>query len=546
MPNKYEEFYSGYVNERTQTGWTPLKKLKEKLKYVDLTQDEPIEAGGLPVISDGHSMAYIDASDSHTVIEAVSGMKKSICGFMPLVCMNALAAENMVIHDMKGELYARTANYLKKQGYRTICVNLRDFTGDGFNMFSYPYRLYNQGYTDEALMRITDIVSVIAERQRRGMADPFWPDTAENALGPECAIMLDSYKEDEANIMSLANFNTDEGVENLKILVKSIRARNTAVTALRTVLAEPEKTLMSTLSTCSAMLKPYIQNDKLVRMLSHSTFKIEDIGRPKTAIYIVTDDTTDAYNDIAGLLISQLQSYLVNLAYSMPNGKVETRVNFILDEFTSLTLPRMENALAGHRSRGIRYYLCIQSIDLLRLRYKSFLSLLANCSNTLFMGSTEMEMLEKVSIECGTTKTTADGKEHAIITPSELMTLKKSWDRKEAIYMNLSENIRYCTELPAIEEYDCFTRYGITQLPRISHPDVKVYTPEDLIKDIKKGTRRIPFAEAPVHSLKSSKINIRNSSDRSKNNEVEGYNIQEEVNRMFDELFGDFDDKEDQ
>lgn len=544
MLNQYEEFYSGYVSERTQTGWTPLNKVKEMLCFVDLTKEERIEAGGLPVISDGHSMAYIDTSDAHTVIEAISGMKKSICAFMPLICMFALAGENMVVHDMKGELYARTANFLKKQGYRIICVNLRNFSGDGYNMFSYPYRLNKRGEKDLAAMRLTDVISVISERQRSGMVDPFWPDTAINALTPEAAIMLDCYTEEEANIMSLANFNTEDGVSNLRTLLGAIKTKNTYTTALRTVLAEPEKTLMSTLSTVSAMLKPYIQNEKLVRMLSHSTFHIEDMSNPKTALFIVTDDTTDAYTEIAGVLISQIQSYLVNLAYTLPKGKLDTRVNFILDEFTSLTLPQMENALAGHRSRGMRYYLCVQSIDLLRLRYKSYISLMANCANTLFMGSTEREMLEKVSLECGTTRTTHDGREEPIITPAELMTLRKTWDSKEAIYLNLSENIRYCTTLPAIEQYDMFTRYGIAELPHVKHPDVRVYTPDELLRDIKRGTRKLPFAEAP--EPKPSGKSTRKGSDRSKKEQGEAYNIEEELNKLYDEIFGELIDEEDQ
>ena len=58
-------------------------------------------------------------------------------------------------------------------------------------MFSYPYRLNKRGEKDLAAMRLTDVISVISERQRSGMVDPFWPDTAINALTPEAAIMLD-------------------------------------------------------------------------------------------------------------------------------------------------------------------------------------------------------------------------------------------------------------------------------------------------------------------------------------------------------------------
>ena len=169
---------------------------------------------------------------------------------------------------------------------------------------------------------------------------------------------------------------------------------------------------------------------------------------------------------------------------------------------------------------------------------------MANCANTLFMGSTEREMLEKVSLECGTTRTTHDGREEPIITPAELMTLRKTWDSKEAIYLNLSENIRYCTTLPAIEQYDMFTRYGIAELPHVKHPDVRVYTPDELLRDIKRGTRKLPFAEAP--EPKPSGKSTRKGSDRSKKEQGEAYNIEEELNKLYDEIFGELIDEEDQ
>ena len=34
------------------------------------------------------------------------------------------------------------------------------------------------------------------------------------------------------------------------------------------------------------------------------------------------------------------------------------------------------------------------------------------------------------------------------------MTLRKSWDSKEALYLNLAKSVRYCTNLPAIEQYE--------------------------------------------------------------------------------------------
>lgn len=108
---QYEASYAGYVYEKPTTHWTSTEEVK-KLTKVNLSDLSELEAGGIPIISDGQNV-YIDAGDNHTILLACSGMKKSICGFMPLIRILAAANENMVITDPKGELYNREAGFLK-------------------------------------------------------------------------------------------------------------------------------------------------------------------------------------------------------------------------------------------------------------------------------------------------------------------------------------------------------------------------------------------------------------------------------------------------
>ena len=104
MQKRYEASYSGYVYEKPKTHWSSEADVKSSLRKVDFTQKGEIEAGGVPVISDGKT-AYVDTSDTHTAVYAISGMKKSICVFMPTIYCLARAGENMLLTDPKGELY---------------------------------------------------------------------------------------------------------------------------------------------------------------------------------------------------------------------------------------------------------------------------------------------------------------------------------------------------------------------------------------------------------------------------------------------------------
>lgn len=129
MQKRYEASYSGYVYEKPKTHWSSEVDVKSSLRKVDFTQKGEIEAGGVPVISDGKT-AYVDTSDIHTAVYAISGMKKSICVFMPTIYCLARAGENMLLTDPKGELYDRTSGYLKSQGYKVICLDFRSLDKD--------------------------------------------------------------------------------------------------------------------------------------------------------------------------------------------------------------------------------------------------------------------------------------------------------------------------------------------------------------------------------------------------------------------------------
>ncbi len=461
---------------------------------MELQSDGDIQAGGIPIIADG-STAYIDTGDSHTAIAAVSGMKKSICAFMPLIYMLARANEAMVITDPKGELFRRTSGYLSHRGYNVRCLDFRSMNKDGYNILEYPARVYRSGDTDRGLMLASDVVNVFAEKQRStGHCDVFWPDTAAMYMSGTAAIMFDCYPDiSSINISNWMDFNTDSAADTLKDMLKRIPTDNTAVVNLQAVLAEPEKTLLSTLSTASSFLSGFVQNNRLARMLSHSTFDMEELCSGKTALYIITDDTTTTCDSVVGIILTQIQSYLISKAYLSPNERLDRRVNFVLDEFASYPIPEVETALATQRSRDVRYYLCLQSIAGIKRYYKHYESLLANCGSLLFLGSTEKELLERVSSQCGSTTLTPDGRQQPMISAAELMTLEKSWDYKQAVYLNLSESVRYCTMLPSIENYNLGS-YAPPELNTV-HPRVRSYTLHKLLRDVSINKAALPFTK---------------------------------------------------
>ncbi len=124
-----------------------------------------------------------------------------------------------VFTDPKGELYDRTAGYLKKNGYEIKVLNLvRPQYSDGYN----------------PLMHITsDIdVDVIANTIVKGQktdgsgSDPFWDDSAEMLLKALIYYLLATRPEEEQNLESCAELvraaNTSGGSNLLTELISKL------------------------------------------------------------------------------------------------------------------------------------------------------------------------------------------------------------------------------------------------------------------------------------------------------------------------------------
>jgi len=537
----FEASYAGYVYEKPITHWTPTEEVMRRLTKVDLTQPGDIQAGGLPLISDGKT-AYIDAEDGHTAFIATSGMKKSVCGFMPLIRVLGHSGENMVITDPKGELFQRTSGYLKKRGYTVYCLDFRTMDKDCFNILQYPTSVYRSGNKDRGLSLLSDIVNTLAEPQRQKSKDIFWPDCAALWLNGTGAIMLDAYpKIEQVNILNWSDFNVRSSANILDEHLISSMPDNTTKAALKQCCSSAENTFRSILITASSFLSMFNQNPRLASMLSYSSFTLEDLTKPKIALYLVTDDTTSTADPILGIIVSQVQSFLVDKAFHRKDGKLETRMNFVLDEFASIPIPNMDKALATHRSRNIRYYLCVQSLALLRKRYDDPEILLSNCASMLYLGSTELPLLAEIETKLGKTHITPDGCEKPLCSQAELMTLEKSWHHKEAIYMNLSEGIRYCTMLPSIETYGLGEHTLPTYKANLSA--IQTYSVSQFVSDVVNEKICAPFSpkrkrktlpkEKPSNCARVQKPSAGGASDE---------DIQGELIKKFDELFSPIDD----
>lgn len=503
-PYSYEADWRQYAFPPQRSGFADEEILEEQYTRVALVEGKPLAAGGLPVESDGIT-AIINTENEHSLIYGGTASKKTRTLILPLIGILAQARESMIIMDIKGELsdgitFPEIRGVLAANGYDCRFFNLREMNGDGFNLLLEPYRLYNSGQKDEAIRMCNDIVEALASIYHGTKADPFWEMTAKLYLVSIMILLFELCQDvNKINMLTLASYTDWNSCEEMRRIADMIEIENNIMTMLRGVTSEPDKTRMSTLATVNSMLTNFLTNEKLLRMLSKSTFDLHEISRKPTALFIILPDEVDTYAPIAGLMLQQISATLVQDAYKS-GGKLPGRVNFVCDEFCNYYVPGMMRSISAHRSRNIRWYLVCQSQKQLEACYpKEAETIMANCSNIYFLNSSELSLLEYLSRRAGQTTITQDGTPEPIISVADLQGLKKGWTHTDVYFT--SGDIHYVSQMPDISQYRFLQNYQERiPMPVREFPDLPIYSASSMKFDVR-AIRRAYDAKREGHKM---------------------------------------------
>lgn len=373
--------------------------------------------GGPPLAYDReHGAVAVDSSDNHTLVYGATGSKKTRCVIMPTIRMLSFAGEGMIINDPKGELYRTMARFLKDHDYNIVTLNFRDASvGDCWNFLELPYRFYKEGNLDKAYELVEDISKTItSDTETR---EPFWNLSASSCLYGLILCLFRYCKEydkpDEAvnigNLLRLRRelFAPRRGFSARPNPIWEWAKEDEFVAASMTGTVDTASdTQKGILSTLDQALKTFIISPSLMEMLSHTTFSFDHIVQEKTAVFLLTPDEKTTYNRLVSLYISQSYQHFISLA-DRSGGKLPIRLNYILDEFSSL--PNVggdfPQYMAAGRSRNLRFILCLQSKGQLVHAYKeNEQTITANCTNWIYLFSRELELLKYLSTLCGQKK----------------------------------------------------------------------------------------------------------------------------------------------
>jgi|GEM_PF-120009 len=417
--------------EKGYSRWCTDKEMKKELKPV-LAMSETSEFAGIPIMNDGKKI-WVDDGEFHTLVIGSTGAGKTEMTIQPMVKVLAKKGESMIITDPKGEIYEKNALELKEKGYNIVLLNFRNpQNGNCWNPLTLPYQLYCDKNQDKACELLEDLaLNILYDESSKGQ-DPFWEKTSADYFAGLSLALFEDAKAEEINLNSINLMTTagEDKIGNTTYIKEYFSDKDQGSPAyinVASTLMAPNETKSSILSVFKQKIKLFSSRENLSEMLSHSDFDMHDIGRKKTAVFIVIQDEKKTYHSLVTIFLKQCYETLISVAQEC-GGHLPYRTNFILDEFANMPpLKDVTTMVTAARSRHIKFTFVIQNFAQLYEVYgkENGETIKGNCGNIIYLISSELSALEEISKLCGEVKSKEKDKTDSrpLVTVSDLQRL---------------------------------------------------------------------------------------------------------------------------
>ncbi|MDO5569421.1 MAG: type IV secretory system conjugative DNA transfer family protein [bacterium] len=226
----------------------------------------------------------------------------------------------------------------------------------------------HQAETNRLVISLANLI--FTEKETK---DPFWINSAKQLFIGLTGIFLEDYKaglieETKINISSIKKFqNSSLTKENQIYLQKNLNSRpygSLSKDYLNSILSAAENTYKSITAVFGEKMSIF-DDLNVENITSISEFEFTNLGKKPTALFIIVPDEDRAYFQLVTIILGMLIKDLTKFA-NLPenNGVLPTKVEWILDEFANCPpLNAIETTISVARSRGMRFYLFIQSFS---------------------------------------------------------------------------------------------------------------------------------------------------------------------------------------
>ena len=434
------------------------------------------EAAG-PVLAYDNGKILTHDGEGHVMILGVSGSGKSRRGTIPMTMSFIKNRQSAVIADAKGEIYANTKHMIPDE-YDVHVIDFRNLYeegAEGWNPLHAPYVLWKAGTPENRH---------IAEQMIEGLAhtmypeakgtDPFWIKEARNVFLAAVYALFEFAEADQINLASVY-YLISKGEERfgpstyLKTFVEMSESNENVAMQLQSYVTTANDTRAGIRSTFLDGLSIATKSISVRNFLSHDELRINDLrGDKPTLIYIIIPDETPIYDELTGVLVSQLMNHYVRIAEQKYGGKLPIRVNVLLEELGNIgrAITNLPHLMSAGRSRNIRVEFVLQSISQLVDIYgeSNATTIMSNCDVRIAFRVNHWDTLTELSRICGEREINCEGhiSREPLITQSQLAAMETG----QALVI-VSGRVKFVTWIPD------FTEMNISQQRRVSKKKIQ-------------------------------------------------------------------------
>ena len=378
------------------SGWMSRKEMSGVLDLVpDLCKHKGIVLGML----DEKAVCIPENPkiNGNLAVYGASGSMKTRSFCMNRILQAVIRGESLIISDPKSELYEKSSEYLRDQGYCVKVFNLiLPENSDSWNCLS--------EVEGQELMAQLFVDVIIKNTNSNGKDDHFWDSCEMNLLKALVLYVDQNYAKENRNIGEVYRLLTLNGESDLDSLFDVLPPTHPAK-APYSLFKQASDTVRSGVIIGLGSRLQVFQADLIKKITTRDEIDLELPGQQRCAYFLVNSDQDSTFDFLASLFLSFCFIKLVRYADKhCEGGELPVSVHILGEELTACgTIPDLARRLSVIRSRNISMSCVFQNLAGLQNRYPQNLwqEILGNCDAQLFLGCTDELTAEFISSRTG-------------------------------------------------------------------------------------------------------------------------------------------------
>ena len=376
-------------------GFMPKKEVTEVL---DLVGDVKKHGGTILGKLDGKAVCVPRETrlNANMAIYGASGSMKTRAFCVNRILQSAACGESLVITDPKSELYEKTSEYLRAQGYEVKVFNLvTPEASDSWNCLC-------EIEGEELMAQLFCDVIIKNTGSERG--DHFWDSSEMNLLKALVLYVEQGYPEDRKNIGEVYKMLALSSEHELNALFEQLPTTHPAK-APYAIFKQASETVRSGVIIGLGSRLQVFQNKQIRDITAYDEIDLELPGKKPCAYYCITSDQDSTFDFLSSLFLSFVFIKLVRYAdKSCPDGKLPVPVHVLGEELTACgVIPDLSRKISVIRSRNISMSCVFQNLAGLQNRYpyNQWQEILGNSDIQLFLGCVDELTAKYISDRSG-------------------------------------------------------------------------------------------------------------------------------------------------